>query len=472
MIMDTTLHNHIFNEFIKSYETRDYPINNKIRNITFDHLDELYKLQEDGIVRDVVIENIERSLLCRTIYLGVDYFECPDCGRETTIPHSCHCRFCNACGITYAKQLAATAVTTCIDVPHRHIVFTIPDSLRNWFRQDRSRLDILFIAARNTISLLMNPKLLKKIKKQKLKNGRYIFENYRDKKEFGAIASLHTFGRDLKWNPHIHMLVAEASYDKKTKKVKRFHHFNFDKLRKTFQFELLRLIEEAVGADSFRREKTILYNRHKEGFYVYARTMEEDSEFSVKNNSKNINACISYCMRYAARPAMAESRIIEYDKANKKVTWFYDDHTDNKRYTVVDKAMDFIKKLILHIPEKGFHNLRHYGFYSNAASSTLDEIHEVLGKNKKPNTKAIRKEERTQLFNKLKYRTNMIDSFNRDPIKCKCGSLMLYNETFNPLKGDSNDSNYRRNCINEMQEMQLRGGGPKMDFGRTLRVRS
>ena len=47
------------------------------------------------------------------------------------IPHSCHSRFCNACGVKYAKQLAAKAT-----YPHRHIVFTIPEELRNWFKQD------------------------------------------------------------------------------------------------------------------------------------------------------------------------------------------------------------------------------------------------------------------------------------------------------------------------------------------------
>ena len=106
------------------------------------------------------------------------------------IPHSCHSRFSNACGVKYAKQLAAKAT-----YPHRHIVFTIPEELRNWFRQDRTRLDLLFVAARNTICILVNRSLLKKLKMKQLKDTHYIFKDIPVRNEFGMIATIHTFTR-------------------------------------------------------------------------------------------------------------------------------------------------------------------------------------------------------------------------------------------------------------------------------------
>ena len=153
------------------------------------------------------------------------------------IPHSCHSRFCNACGVKYAKQLAAKATSFCLDCPHRHIVFTIPEELRNWFRQDRTRLNLLFVASRNTISILTNKSLADKLKKKKLSDTHYIFKDIPVRNEFGMIATIHTFGRDLKWNPHIHCLIPELIYSFKKDKIKTFHHFNFTKLRKAFQFE-------------------------------------------------------------------------------------------------------------------------------------------------------------------------------------------------------------------------------------------
>ena len=83
----------------------------------------------------------------------------------------------------------------CLDCPHRHIVFTIPEELRNWFRQDRSRLNLLFVASRNTISILTNKSLADKLKKKKLSDTHYIFKDIPIRNEFGMIATIHTFTR-------------------------------------------------------------------------------------------------------------------------------------------------------------------------------------------------------------------------------------------------------------------------------------
>jgi hypothetical protein len=72
------------------------------------------------------------------------------------------------------------------------------------------------------------------------------------------IACLHTFGRDLKWNPHIHALVPEMIYDPENNTIKPFSHFDFKKLRLTFQYELLRLMTEYFG-DRFKQTKNNIY---------------------------------------------------------------------------------------------------------------------------------------------------------------------------------------------------------------------
>lgn len=59
---------------------------------------------------------------------------------------------------------------------------------------------------------------------KQLKNTHYIFKDIPVRNEFGMIATLHNFGRDLKWNPHIHCLVPKLVYSLKTNKLKMFHH--------------------------------------------------------------------------------------------------------------------------------------------------------------------------------------------------------------------------------------------------------
>ena len=53
-------------------------------------------------------------------------------------------------------------------------------------------------------------------------------------------------------------------------------------------------------------------------------------------------------------PAMAENRITEYNKESNTVSWFYNDHKDEKRYDVTDNVIDFINRLIIHIPDYHF----------------------------------------------------------------------------------------------------------------------
>lgn len=462
--MDTTIHNQIFRVHNPdSCDVINYNIKHPIKQIMFDNYKYLVELDMNFKARPCVLDNIQRCLLCGTLYLGYDYFECRNCDNFNIIPRHCHSRFCNSCGVKYAKQLAAKATTLCLDTTHRHIVFTIPEELRKWFRQDRSRLSLLFVASRNTISSIVNKSLCEKSKKKKIKLTHYLYKDNAHRKQFGMIATLHTFGRDLKWNPHIHALIAEMIYDPDKDKIKRFNYFDFKKLRKTFQFELIRLMEEA-GAFSKKIEKTRLYKNHPEGFYVYAKYDSDNTDdydeqpkpAKKKDYSKDIEGCINYCMRYASRPAMAESRITKYERNSDTVEWYYHDHKDNKRYDVVDNVHDFINKLIIHIPDKHFKMTRFYGFYSNAAQKTLDRCHELLGKKKKKDySRYQRMKKRKTKMNSLKFRTHLIDSFNRDPIKCGCGYTMKYRYTYDPLKGKKNDRIYRNTCINEMHQMWL-----------------
>ena len=53
----------------------------------------------------------------------------------------------------------------------------------------------------------------------------------------GFIMVLHTFGRDLKWNPHIHVLLTEGGMSEQGT-YKNVHYIHYEQLRKSFQKEL------------------------------------------------------------------------------------------------------------------------------------------------------------------------------------------------------------------------------------------
>ncbi len=102
------------------------------------------------------------------------------------------------------------------------------------------------------------------------------------------------------------------------------------------------LLEDALGKDNFRLLKNKIYSKTQSGFYVRAKP----------NKSPNINKGIQYVVRYTGRPVMAQSRIINYDGEN--ITFYYQRHEDNQRVKETVYAFDFIKKLIIHIPDTEF----------------------------------------------------------------------------------------------------------------------
>ena len=85
----------------------------------------------------------------------------------------------------------------------------------------------------------------------------------------GFICVLHTFGRSLQWNPHIHVLLSEGASGNNSvwRNVK---HFNYAFLRNSFRLVLLNILEKHLGS-SFKRVKAYIYKHCPNGFYVYAK---------------------------------------------------------------------------------------------------------------------------------------------------------------------------------------------------------
>ena len=269
---------------------------------------------------------------------------------------------------------------------HRHCVFTIPVELRIYFLRDRSLLNCLFSSVRDVI-LRMFYKLNKS-------------ENFTP----GFICVLHTFGRDLKWNPHIHALISEGGSGNHTvwRSVK---HFDYTFLRNAFRKVLLERLTLALGP-SFKPVKNKIYHDHSDGFYVRA-----------KPNLCTPDITIKYISRYLGRPVIATSRIDKYD--GDFVTFHYTRHEDNKTVSECIPALDFIKKLIVHIPEKHFKMLRYYGLYAKHH------------KHEKKLRKCISSEKRHFLRRHLDWRNSILLTFGYDPLKCpKCGTSMLVLEVY------------------------------------------
>ena len=142
----------------------------------------------------------------------------------------------------------------------------------------------------------------------------YSYKNDRNKIVFGSVLTLHTFGRDLKWNPHIHCLVCEEAFDTKKNKMKNFSFISYKKLRKTWMYQVLDLLSKQK-LKHFHYLKQRFYDELVNVFYVYAKKKEKD------NDDNNVDDCVNYITRYTSRPPMAENRIIKYEDDKKMIRW-------------------------------------------------------------------------------------------------------------------------------------------------------
>ena len=165
---------------------------------------------------------------------------------------------------------------------------------------------------------------------------------------------LHTFGRDLKWNPHIHCLISEGGYSDDAF-WRNVSHFNYTFLRNAFRTALLKEMLLRIGP-SFKKVSARCYLEHEHGFYVYAKPNRCDPKTVTK-----------YIGRYLGRPVIATSRIDKYD--GEMVTFHYNRHEDEQYIEETIPAMEFIQRLIRHIPEKHFKMIRYYGIYARHRNS-------------------------------------------------------------------------------------------------------
>ena len=354
---------------------------NILQEIFRDHFEEmLFTLHP----RSSVVENVDKMINCGDPSFGGAMYGCSHCGHLKFVPFRCHSRFCPTCGNMYSIDRTTEMSFKIINVRHRHCVFTIAEELRPFFLADRSLLNCLFSAVRSVVLRMF----------------------HRDNKTFlftpGFICVLHTFGRDLKWNPHIHCLISEGGLG--TNGLWRHKkHFNYRLLRDSFQTALLNELHCRLG-DSFKKIKASVYRNHKNGFYVYA-----------KPNICDPKVVIKYIGRYLGRPVIATSRIDAYD--GDFVTFHYNRHEDDALVTERVPVMEFIERLIRHIPEKHFKMIRYYGLYARPRKEVSHLRH------------AISREKHKIYRSFTRWRDSILLSFGYDPLTCPCcGKQMSFLE--------------------------------------------
>jgi hypothetical protein len=347
-------------------------------------------------VRDVEKYEVEKMLSCRNPEkIGYTTYLCSDCGEPHVLAHSCKSRICSSCGKRHADEWAEKINAELYNVTYRHIILTISDKLWKYFEGNSELQKVMLDTASEVMKEIVNN-----------------FSKSNEDIVPGMILVLHPFGKDLKTNMHVHMLMTEGGLSKDENWVE-VPYMDYGTIRKKWQYAILTNLKKVSGKE--KELKKIIdwcFKELKNGFVIQAKRR-------IKGGKKQV---IRYMARYVRHPAIADSRIVGYDTKN--VIFIYE--KDGKEVKVIMDKFEFIHNVIKHIPNKNFKMVRYFGLHSRRIKKKVKKIMGKLGKVIKV------------LIRPFNWRKNIEKYTGKDPLKCKScgGALYLYKVTYRKSSGE------------------------------------
>ncbi len=187
------------------------------------------------------------------------------------------------------------------------------------------------------------------------------------KKDFlpGIFLAIHTFGRDLKRNPHIHLstTVGGLRISDRHKSWVHSAFFYHAVLKAKWKHAIISLLLDQFKQGNLQLPNNLKHIKSTQSFYSWLQiSYNKTWVVHLQKQSSNMKHNIEYLGKYLKRPPMGETRIKNYD--GKFVTYHFLDHYTNTTQYLKLPVLDFIARLIAHIPDKHFRNIRYYGFLS------------------------------------------------------------------------------------------------------------
>ena len=167
----------------------------------------------------------------------------------------------------------------------------------------------------------------------------------------GIVACLQTHGSRANWHPHLHLLVTDGGFRPDGTFVAWPVH-DTERLTEAFRRAVLRLFvrlwlfdeDQAAGMRTWPHS----------GFHVHTAVWvsEDDRAFATR------------LARYCARNPVLLERLT-YDRAAKAVTYRSDKSEGPTAGTETVDPLEFLARVLVHIPDKGHVTTRYYGWYAN-----------------------------------------------------------------------------------------------------------
>ena len=216
---------------------------------------------------------------------------------------------------------------------------------------------------------------------------------------------MHTFGGDLKWNPHVHTIVTCGGLEGEQWRWMLF--VSYRRLNGVWKYHVVDGLRR-WGKERYNGQEYTRFNRwldllYQKKWYVHVGKRLDSLEFTIK-----------YIGRYAKRPVIAETRLKDFD--GETVTFSHKDKVLQKEVELRMPVLEFMGKLVRHIPEKHHRMIRYSGiFASRVKRGMLGKVQAAVGEGKLPiyAPQSVRS-----------WRERMIEWTGGDPYRCACGKVI------------------------------------------------
>ena len=294
-----------------------------------------------------VLSAIER---CRTSALGGHVEQCDRCGHQRIAYNSCGNRHCPKCqSLARAKWLDKRR-SELLPVEYFHVVFTLPEPIGALALQNKRVLyGILFQAAAESLqSIAADPKRL----------GAKI----------GFFAILHTWGQTLTHHPHVHCVVPGGGLAPDGRTWVRCRPKFFLPVRvlsRRFRTLFLQYLVRAHRSGQLRFFGELCGLKEATSFGLFVRRLRS-KEWVVYSKPPfgGPERVLDYLGRYTHRIAISNQRLQALHSGT--VTFAYKDYKQASQAKAMTlSAIEFLRRLLLHVLPDGFQRIRYYGLLAN-----------------------------------------------------------------------------------------------------------
>lgn len=347
-------------------------------------------------IRPAITTCVVKLLSCKNIIRGYHEYHCsnPNCPHIKRVPFTCKCKGCSSCGKKSTEVWLQKQKQILPNTSWQHITFTMPCELWDFFWYNRQLFNLVAgIAASCVLTMAKKRKII-----------------------VGIFIAIHTFGRDLKRNIHIHLSVTLGGLSEDLLQWKPifFHQATLMRIWRYQIVSLFRKMQPRLIIPAPIKEQlstNFSFNKFLDQLY------QKNWIVHCAKPSPDFKKNLGYLSRYIKRPAIAESKLREY--YGDKIIFSYLDHLTKTFRNFTLTVEQFIARFIQHIPDKGVRMIRYYGFLSNRTRGKLLPIVYKLLNQEKLNQKSL-----------PSFADLMQKNFGFNPFKCiLCGHQLVLSST-------------------------------------------